>query len=393
MARHQGTPRRSGIRSLARASVTAALALCAALLPAEPANAQQPTPIRLGQTVSETLTQADPVMSDKGAFRVYQLEATEGTRLVATLRSGAFDAFLTLMRPVAGINEVVASDDDSAGGTDARVRWVVPATGTYHLVAQALGPEERGGFTLIVEEAPPPRPAVAQPIAPGETTQGMLDEGSPFLYEGNGDVYYQLYRLEARAGQQLAIAMESADFDTFLAFGPLRGSEVEVASSNDDSGESSNSYLRVSIAADGTYGIQARALSPNEVGAFTLAVREVAIAPPQPLAANQEASGTLADGDVDAGNRPFQSWTYTGSAGETIGIRMRSTEFDTYLAFGRMVGDTFEELASNDDESEESTDSVILFTLPADGAYIVRAGAFGPGASGAYTLRLDAMGR
>lgn len=393
MTHQSGTPRRGHIRSLVRAGATVAVALCAALPPADPAVAQQPTPIRLGETASATLTPADPVMSDKGAFRVYQLEAKEGTRLVATLRSGAFDAYLTLMRPVAGINEVVASDDDSAGGTDARVRWVVPATGTYHLVAQALSPEERGGFTLIVEEAPPPRPAAAQPIAPGETKQGTLAEDSPFLYEGNGDVYYQLYRLEARAGQQLAIALESSEFDTFVAFGPLEGSDVEVAASNDDSGESSNSYLRISIPADGTYGIQARALSPNAVGSFTLAVREVAIAPPRPLAANQEASATLADGDVDAENRPFQTWTYTGAAGQTVGIRMRSGEFDTYLVLGHMVGNTFEELASNDDESEESTDSVILFTLPADGAYLIRAGAFGPGSSGAYTLRLDAMGR
>jgi hypothetical protein len=376
-----------------RRCATFAAALCVFPSVAARVSAQPPTPIRVGQTVSGTLTASDPVMSDKGAFRVYELQAQEGVRLVATLRSGAFDAFLTLMRPIAGINEVVTSDDDGAGGTDARVRWMVPATGTYHLVAQALGVEERGGFTLIVEEAPPPRPPVAKPIAPGDTKQGTLDDGSPYLYEGGADVFYELYRLEARAGQQLVIAMESGDFDTFLAFGPLEGTVVEVVSSNDDSGGTSNSRLRLSIAADGTYGIQARALTQSAVGGYTISVREIEAVPPRPITANAEVTGTLAEGDVDAENRPFQAWSYRGSAGETLGIRLRSAEFDTYLVLGRMVDGTFEELASNDDESEENTDSVILFTLPADGEYLIRAGAFSADAAGGYTLRLDAMRR
>jgi hypothetical protein len=393
MTRQPGTPCRGRNRSLARAGVPVALALCAALPPAGPAGAQQPTPIRLGETVSATLTQADPVMTDKGAFRVYQLEAREGARLVATLRSGAFDAFLTLMRPVAGINEVVASDDDSGGGTDARVRWVVPATGTYHLVAQALGPEERGGFTLVVEEAAAPRAAVPQAITPGQALSGTLDERSPFLHEGNGDVFYHLYGFEGRAGQQLAIELESSEFDTFLAFGPLAGDVVEVTSSNDDSGGTSNSRLRVSLAADGRYGIQARALTADVLGSYTITLREVEIAPPRALMPNQEVASTLADGDVDLQNRPFEAWTYSGTAGETVGIRMRSSDFDAYLVLGRMVAGNFETLIENDDESDESTDAVLLFTLPSAGEYLIRAASFGTEAAGAYTLRLDSMGR
>lgn len=376
-----------------RSCAIAAAALWAVSLVAQRASAQQPTPIRIGETVAGTLTQSDPMMADRGPFRVYELQAEEGTRLIATLRSGAFDAFLMVVRPVAGISEEVASDDDGGGGTDARVRWLVPATGTYQLVAQALSPEERGGFTLIVEHAPPARPPEPRPIAPGETKQGELDDASPFLYEGNGDVFYELYRLDARKGQELLVTMESADFDTYLGFGALSGTEVDVTSGNDDAGGTSNSSLRLSIKADGTYGILARALTQGATGSYTISVREIEVAPPQPIAANTEVTGSLGEGDVDSESRPFQAWLYRGTAGETIGVRMRSSEFDTYLVVGRVVDGAFEELTSNDDESDESTDSVVLYTLPADGEYVIRATAFSADAMGAYTLRVDSMAR
>src|SRR5690349_22411888 len=100
----------------------------AARPPAAPATAT-PTLIRVGQTVTGTLTERDPRMTEKGRFRVYRFEGRKGQRLIATLRSNDFDAFLTVARSVSGITDAMATDDDRGGGeknTDARVRFTVP---------------------------------------------------------------------------------------------------------------------------------------------------------------------------------------------------------------------------------------------------------------------------
>jgi hypothetical protein len=92
-------------------------------------------------------------------------------------------------------------DDDSGGGTDARLRFRVPATGSYYLVAQAYSEGEGGGYSLTLEVAAPARPATPQPIRVGETLSGTLTADGPILFDGNADVPYHLYILEAREGR------------------------------------------------------------------------------------------------------------------------------------------------------------------------------------------------
>jgi hypothetical protein len=371
----------------------AALGLAAWLAAqAMPAAAQQgPPEIRVGQTIHAALTDADPVMTGRGAFRVYRLEGRQGQRLVATLRSGAFDALLTLMRPVAGITEVLDSDDDGAGGTDSRLRFNVPATGTYLLMAQSLEAGGLGGYTLLLEEAPAPRRAMPQPLRIGETRHGTLDENAPILELERGEVFYHLYGIEARAGQELVIGLESGSFDAFLAFGPLHDGEVEVAAFDDDGGEGANARLRVSVPADGRYGIQVRPYSGLATGPYTLSVREIPVTAPTALLSGQEASGQLGDDERDADHRYFQQWSYRAAGGETVRIRMRSDEFDTMLVLGRLEGGVFRELVRNDDSGDDGSNSFIEYHVPAAGELRIRATSFDGGATGRYTLRLDAV--
>ena len=88
-------------------------------------------------------------------------------------------------------------------------------------------------------------------------TDPVLDD------EEDWEPHYQLYTFQGRAGQQLVITMDSDEFDTYLAFGPLAGTALQVTDYDDDGGEETNARLRVNIPADGTYGIQARAFGPD----------------------------------------------------------------------------------------------------------------------------------
>lgn len=355
------------------------------------AAAQEPTEITIGATVSGTLTSSDPAMMERGHARVYSFQAQEGQRLVAILRSGAFDSYLSLMRPLSGVTTVVDSDDDSGGGTDSRIRFEVPATGVYYLVAQSYSEGEVGGYSLTLDVAPPPVPATPQPLTVGETRQGTIAEDGPVLHEGNLDVPYQLYTFEGRAGQQLVVALESTDFDTYLAFGPMVGNEVEITATDDDGGGDTNSRLRVNISEDGTYGIQARPLGSGSTGSYSITLREAMAATPLPISAGQDAQGRLGEDDPDESGKYFKDWIYRGTAGETLRIWLRSEDFDALLSVGHMVGGIYDELDRNDDGGEDSTDSYLVITLPEDGEYVIRASSFGSGATGSYTVRVETV--
>ena len=85
------------------------------------------------------------------------------------------------------------------------------------------------------------------------------------------------------------------------------------------------------------------------------------------LAGKLEASDrTTSDGTA------YDDWLYQGRAGERLTIIMRSGSLDTYLRFGRLVGDRFTQIET-DDDGAGGTDSRCDVTLPAAGVYVIRA--------------------
>jgi hypothetical protein len=374
--------RRSGQAAAARLRALAAAFILLAAAAAQSA-AQQPAQLRVGQPVTGTLRATDPTMiGGMGPFHVYRLDARKGDRLVLTLRSGAFDAFLGIMHPVGGIHEIVATDDDGGGGSDARLRWNVPRDGTYMIVAQALETGGSGGYTLSVDNAPPARPATPLPIRIGQTVRGTFTEESPLLEEEDGDILHDLYVFDGRAGQELVVTMESSDFDAVVSVGLLRDARIDSQASDDDGGEGTNARLRFRVPDDGRYGILAHAFDAGALGSYTLTLRELATPAPRPLPRGQDVTATLDSDGID-------QWLVTGTAGERIRVRMRSDDFDAFLTLGRITAGDFVALTENDDESDASTHALIEFTLPAAGEYVVRASAFGSMGTGSYVLRLD----
>ncbi len=370
--------------------LAAPLLLMAFLGSAAPVRAQF-SPIRAGQTVSGSLTDADPVLNSYGPFKVYSFEAREGERLTVTLRSGAFDAYLRLARQVGGITDEIESDDDTGGDTDARIRFTVPVAGTYLLVAQSLDAGGTGSFSLALETTPPPTTDDSRPIRIGQSVAGELAETD--AVQVDDETYYDIWTIEAREGQRLVATMQSDAFDAYLWFGTTDESgEFDVLGSTDDgdvAGDSTDARLRVTVPEDGIYQIHANSLS-IATGTYQLTVFEgpapAETAAQAPIEAGQEVEGRLDDADaVLDDDSYYEYWIYQGRAGDRLTIHM-TADFDTFVGIGRLERGEFEELDSNDDGPDGTTDSELVVTLPADGPYAIRATTIDPGDIGDYTL-------
>ncbi len=105
-----------------------------------------------GATVKGTLSLKSPrsPFSPHTSCQLYRVELKAGTTYQIDLASADFDAYLSLAD--ARLVEL-ASNDDSGGKRNARIRFACKHDGTYYLVATGLGLPE-GSFELKIQPAP-----------------------------------------------------------------------------------------------------------------------------------------------------------------------------------------------------------------------------------------------
>jgi hypothetical protein len=79
----------------------------------------------------------------------------------------------------------------------------------------------------------------------------------------------------------------------------------------------------------------------------------------------------------------YDSHEFDGRAGSTVSIDLSSSDFDTYLI---LIDPQGNELASNDDRGDGTTNSALTLTLPMDGVYRIIVNSYHPDGSGSYYL-------
>lgn len=117
-------------------------------------------PSEPGDWLNGQLEPSDPVLDDRTHYDVWLLSGEPGERFVITMESADFDAFLMVAGPMDGNVSILAEDDDSAGGTDARIELVIPEAGRYAVIANSVFPSEVGRYRIRMEST---APTVARP--------------------------------------------------------------------------------------------------------------------------------------------------------------------------------------------------------------------------------------
>jgi hypothetical protein len=103
--------------------------------------------VALGSTVTGTIGFAACQYVDGTFADIYQINLTSDTTIDLSLNSSDFDAYLVILDAKGNL---VDQDDDSGGGTNARVTRLLPA-GAYYVVAKPIGDyTAHGNYSLIV---------------------------------------------------------------------------------------------------------------------------------------------------------------------------------------------------------------------------------------------------
>ena len=130
--------------------------------------------------------------------------------------------------------------------------------------------------------------------------------------------------------------------------------------------------------------------APGETSASASRLQSALAEPSRPLALGQAITARLEENTPTLDSRGrFQTYRFSGNAGQQLSVTMNSTEFDPYVYLARLVNGRVR-LVDSDDDSGPGTNSRLIASLPETGEYMVIAAAFGLSGLGEYTLEVAA---
>jgi len=204
---------------------------------------------------------------DNSFFDLYSFEGKAGLQVRIDMMSREIDSYLILIDPKG--NEV-AQDDDSGGGSNARIVATLPVDGSYLLMANSYKAGEAGRYTL--------KAVTITGTNAGSSLnrenfilrqQGVLGSGASVL-PSDGSLYRE-YTFPGRAGQSVTINLASPDFEPYLA---LLDPTDQVIGENDTAGQrNTNAMLTVTLPRTGTYRVIVNAYDRRGRGRYLLTVR------------------------------------------------------------------------------------------------------------------------
>ncbi len=296
-------------------------------------------------------------------FDTYPLQLTAGERIVATLSSYDFDAYLILESPDGREIE----NDDYSDGADARIDVLIDVPGTWKVKVSSYEDGEQGEYLLTV---------VREKLQELESYSGILDEGDPVSVKGE---HYDSYTVFLEQNYRVVISMRSEQFDPFLVLKPPRGGRML----NDDYEVETESRIDFIAEASGTYEIFATSYADDERGEYSL---RILLGERMNV---QEIHGYLDFDDPELEEYGFyEMHPLHLEEGQRVILEMTSEEVDTLL----MIEGPDGFYAENDDYYDRIDISRIDLFAPVEGEYIISTASYDTGAEGSYTLKIYSFG-
>lgn len=313
----------------------------------------EPTP---EPVISGQIAYGDSVESSLGGDvqqAEYTFEGRAGDTVTITLSSDDFDPFLILLDPN---GDEIAVDDDGAGALNSRISdFQLPTNGTYTIIASSyeyqFGGGASGDFVLELEGETGGIVTVDEgEIAFGQEVSGALTPDVPFVD----------YRFSGQAGDRVIIAMQSAEFDTYLYLYNADNLNTPITQ-DDDSGGNLNSQIGpFTLPASGEYVIRASSYSRGGAGAFTLRLSRIT---EQPIEFGETVEAELTQAEQ------MLYFTFDAQEGDVITVHVEAESgLDTTATLISPEGFT---LAEDDDGGLGYNPEINSVVVSSDGEYAV----------------------
>jgi serine protease Do len=244
---------------------TLGAAAAAALLAGCGGGAAPTTPMRslsINAEASATLSAQDPRLSDNTAYQTWRFTGHAGDMVEIDVTSSDFDTY-AILQDDAG--RELAHDDDAGEGTNARIMYALPSSGTYRVVAKAYREGNYGTYRVHLQRLGSVVPGGnGSTIGRGQLMTGRLSLSDPRLSDNS---VYHTYMYQGHAGEALTIDVMSSDFDAFAILQDPYGNEV---SRDDDSGEGTDARIITTLRQTGIFRIIVNTYSAGASGTYTL---------------------------------------------------------------------------------------------------------------------------
>ncbi|NEP24076.1 tetratricopeptide repeat protein [Moorena sp. SIO3I6] len=105
-------------------------------------------------TVRDRLNSNSETHENNSYYNRHTFEGKAGEQITIELTSDEFDPYLILIDPDGNLN-IIAQNNNSGEGKNARITLTLPTTGTYVIWANSYNKQETGNYTLTWREATP----------------------------------------------------------------------------------------------------------------------------------------------------------------------------------------------------------------------------------------------
>ncbi|MCU0648712.1 MAG: Ig-like domain-containing protein [Gemmatimonadaceae bacterium] len=229
-----------------------------------------PRAVPFPSTQSSELGTSACRLDDDSRAEFFDITLAARTSVVISMVSTRVDAVLGVIDQA---GEVVAIDDDTGEGTNARIEGVLEP-GRY-IIAAAGYPGEQGPYTLELRAQVDPC-AVSRTLTLGTPVNATLS-ATDCAIDANGPTpFTQRYRLTVPQTSPVQIDMTSGAVDSYLI---LQNADGTVRAENDDLDQTTrNARLFVNLPA-GDYIVNASTFNFREVGPYQLLARASAPTP------------------------------------------------------------------------------------------------------------------
>ena len=253
---------------------------------------------------------------------------------------------------------LIASDDDSAGGLNARLNVHLDAGATYNIAAGFWG-NGTGAYTLTVSMS---SSSIHSPI-PGQTTDYTLPPGGGEVWVENRTVFSFT---PEQSGHWVFRTQDNRNSDPYLELYDSRGGLIAY---DDDGAGDFNAMMCVYLNAGETYFIEA-IFYQGDFGSYTLTVSTAIPVPPEGADMHLTGPSVLSFTPNRGGIWEFET-SNNGNSDPFLTI------YDEHMRF-----------LTNDDDSGQGLNALIATILDANTTYIIYAAFFDGVGSYDLSIRL-----